>query len=201
MAEFLPILKTTLKHEAGYVNDPDDRGGETYKGIARNMHLNWSGWTIIDVYSKENKTQLTFNLNKNERLSQLVEKFYKCNFWDKLLLDEIKSQSVAAKLFDIAVNQGVGTAAKYFQDILNMLNNNGKHYSNIAVDGGVGKKTLHAYKCYMDTSKKFSYRSEENNALVLLKCLAGEQYARYEKIVKRNEVQEKYFYGWILNRV
>lgn len=37
MANYKAISKV-LKHEGGYVNDPDDKNGETYKGISRK---NW----------------------------------------------------------------------------------------------------------------------------------------------------------------
>jgi lysozyme family protein len=30
MSEFLPALEKVLAHEGGYVNDPDDPGGETF---------------------------------------------------------------------------------------------------------------------------------------------------------------------------
>jgi hypothetical protein len=49
MSEFQPALQKVLAHEGGYVNDPDDPGGETYKGIARNMHSKWGGWVYIDL--------------------------------------------------------------------------------------------------------------------------------------------------------
>jgi lysozyme family protein len=35
MAEFKTAFEVTMKAEGGYVNDPDDPGGETYKGSAR----------------------------------------------------------------------------------------------------------------------------------------------------------------------
>ena len=34
--------------EGKYVNDKYDPGGETYKGIARNMNKDFEGWKIID---------------------------------------------------------------------------------------------------------------------------------------------------------
>ena len=36
--------------EGNYSNDKDDPGGETYKGISRNMNKDWEGWKIIDSY-------------------------------------------------------------------------------------------------------------------------------------------------------
>ena len=35
-------------YERKYSNDKDDPGGETYKGIARNMNKDFEGWGIID---------------------------------------------------------------------------------------------------------------------------------------------------------
>ena len=37
-------------YEGNYSNDKDDPGGETYKGISRNMNKDWEGWKIIDSY-------------------------------------------------------------------------------------------------------------------------------------------------------
>jgi lysozyme family protein len=44
MAEFNPALEKVLSHEGGYVVDPNDPGGETYKGVARKIHSKWDGW-------------------------------------------------------------------------------------------------------------------------------------------------------------
>lgn len=48
---FLKSYDILIKHEGGYVNDPDDKGGETYKGIARKFNPDWKGWKIIDKSS------------------------------------------------------------------------------------------------------------------------------------------------------
>ena len=50
MADFRTAYYLTMGHEGGYNNDPDDVGGETYKGIARNYHASWEGWKIVDMY-------------------------------------------------------------------------------------------------------------------------------------------------------
>ena len=36
--------------EGKYSNNKDNPGGETYKGIARNMNKDFEGWRIIDNY-------------------------------------------------------------------------------------------------------------------------------------------------------
>lgn len=39
MADFKKAFVEVIKNEGGYVNDPDDPGGEIYKGVARNRTL------------------------------------------------------------------------------------------------------------------------------------------------------------------
>ena len=38
LTEFKDIIKVTLKHEGGYVNDPKDLGGETNMGITKRFY-------------------------------------------------------------------------------------------------------------------------------------------------------------------
>ena len=38
LVEFDEIIEVVLHHEGGYVNDPDDPGGETNFGIAKRSH-------------------------------------------------------------------------------------------------------------------------------------------------------------------
>jgi hypothetical protein len=47
-------LGFTLGYEGEWVNDPDDRGGETYRGISRVHWPKWAGWAIIDA-EKQNE--------------------------------------------------------------------------------------------------------------------------------------------------
>ena len=53
MADFSKAIPKLLKKEGGYVNNPADRGGETYKGIARKYHKSAFMWTLIDRYKDE----------------------------------------------------------------------------------------------------------------------------------------------------
>jgi lysozyme family protein len=99
MADFATAFDLTMKAEGGYVNDPQDPGGETYKGIARKMNSKWDGWTLIDMAKKENN--FPANLDGN--------------FWDKIRCDEIKDQGIAASIFDFAVNAGTIASAKLAQ--------------------------------------------------------------------------------------
>lgn len=200
MASFYVSYEKTMAHEGLYCNNPSDKGGETYKGIARKFYPDWSGWSIIDgVKDQVNISDLNKTLEANTYLNTLVRAFYKSMFWDRLELDLIKEQDLADELFDTGVNQGIKTVAKFFQRSLNFLNNNQKHYSDIKEDGNIGANTMKAYQAYMLTAN-FSSRSVQRNTRAILKAISFFQMKRYVDICEKNPGQEVFFYGW-LNRV
>lgn len=118
MADYRHSIAKVLVTEGGYVNDPDDAGGETYKGIARNFWHNWVGWQFIDG-AKYNPTWSKC-LNAIPQLQVAVFEFYKENFWDKVGGDQIASQTIADNLVDSAVNEGIKPAVKRAQAIIGM---------------------------------------------------------------------------------
>jgi len=118
MADYKSAIKHVLLSEGGYVNDPTDAGGETYKGISRKNWPGWVGWLIIDSEKKKNNFHKV--LNSNELLTESVIKFYKMYFWDKVGGDMIASQTIANLLVDSAVNEGVRPAVKRAQKIVLM---------------------------------------------------------------------------------
>lgn len=113
MADFEIAYKRTLKFEGGYVNNPNDSGGETYKGISRKNNPKWAGWAIVDSY--KNKSNFPKNLNSDTKLQQLVKECYRDNYWKPVWGDKIKNQAVADDVYDTAVNMGVGTSIKLLQ--------------------------------------------------------------------------------------
>ena len=94
MADFNKAIEKTLIHEGGYVDDPNDAGGETKFGISKRAYPN------VDIK----------NLTTDE-----AKAIYKRDYWDRVKGDEIASQKVAFELFDTAVNMGVRTASKLMQ--------------------------------------------------------------------------------------
>ena len=71
---FGEIFKKTMGHEGGYAFHELDRGGETYKGIARNFHKNWEGWKIVDNCKKD-ESNFPINLEENPGLEKSVFPF------------------------------------------------------------------------------------------------------------------------------
>ncbi len=184
MAKFEISYKLTNQIEGGYANDPDDSGGETYRGIARKSWPNWLGWKIIDAA----KAQKSFPncLDTNEELQQLVEKFYYENFWLKIKGDNIP-QPLADELYDTAVNTGVEKAVEYLQRTLNILNINANknYYPDLQVDRLFGPGTLNAVNVLL----------QKGLLKRLVNVLNGYQIKHYIEIMEKNPTQEKYV-GW-----
>lgn len=124
MADFQPAFDRMIENEGGYrlTSISNDRGGQTYAGIARNFHPDWPGWKIIDR-----------NDMGNMELTYLVHDFYKAQFWDRICGDDIQKNAIAAAIFDFAVNAGVATAAKLAQLTAGEI-----------PDGRIGPKTIAA---------------------------------------------------------
>lgn len=186
MADFKEAYKLTAANEGGYANHPNDRGGETYCGIARKMWRNWEGWENVDKAKKYTTFPAILALDTD--LKQKVAAFYKANFWDKLSLDAVRYQDTANELYDTAVNMGVGVAAVFLQRMLNVANKGGAYYADLTVDGRVGTTTIAALNIhpYQEVIKKG------------LNCLQG---AKYIDIAEANKTQEAFVNGWFLNRV
>ena len=49
------IFNHVMEDEGRYANDEADAGGETYCGIARKHHPDWSGWGQIDTAKEEGR--------------------------------------------------------------------------------------------------------------------------------------------------
>lgn len=115
--KFLRCIDFTLGHEGGYVNDPRDPGGETKYGISKRSYPH------VDIKS------LTLDQAK---------KIYYEDWWVKYNYEQIKHESIAKKLLNIAVNTGQSPAVKILQRAINVFG------ANLDVDGKMGPKTLAA---------------------------------------------------------
>ncbi|MBN8826122.1 MULTISPECIES: glycosyl hydrolase 108 family protein [unclassified Spirosoma] len=185
MAAFNTAYNLTLKTEAGYVNDPDDNGGETFGGISRVTNSDWSGWVLIDQIKKIAKPADYDNVMfANAELMRLVRSAYKARYWDVNRLDFIVNQAIANELFDTSVNMGIKVGAQFLQRALNVLNQNQQLYADIDIDGVVGPQTV------MLTN------SHPYPALII-KVLNILQGYRYIDIAEKAPVQEKYMRGWL----
>lgn len=175
MAHFHNWYKIAEQWEGGYVNDPDDKGGETYKGITRRFSPKWRGWPLIDAYKQSNGGKLPRNwfAPKTDSLLQAhVEDEAKRKFWDVFQADSIESDSVAVFLVDFGFHSGTVNVTKRLQRIL-----------GITRDGVFGPKTLQAV----------------NNAspVWLFNMLKEERVNLFHNIVAKDATQQKFLKGWL----
>ncbi len=181
MADFQIAYNLTMNIEGGYANKPNDHGGETYAGISRVNFPLWTGWQIIDSLKGAG---FPANLKGNQPLSDKIRAFYKQEFWDVMRMDEISQQFIATEMFDMSVNCGVKTAVMFLQRSLNILNNKGTKYPDIATDGVVGPAVVKTM-------------NNHPNPINVLKCLVALQGARYILLGEHNPTQEEFMNGWI----
>jgi Putative secretion activating protein len=170
MAEFKIALQKTLTYEGGYSNDPDDMGGETYKGISRAAHSNWAGWTIIDKY--KGKPGFPSILDKDAELQKEIEVFYWTNFWLPAKVYNIQNQPIADSVFDFAVNAGIQTSVRMTQSIVGSI-----------ADGIIGDQTLSKLNAF-DPS-------------LFLASFTIAKIKHYITIIQKRPANKKYLYGWI----
>jgi lysozyme family protein len=94
---FDKAIKVILRHEGGYVNDPDDPGGETKFGISKRA--------FPDVDIK--------NLTEDQ-----AKKIYFDRYWEPLNLHLLQNEELKLNVFDHGVNAGRGRAVRMLQEIL-----------------------------------------------------------------------------------
>lgn len=173
----IKLIDMILQHEGGFVNDPDDKGGFTYRGITRKNFPNWEGWQIVDTNLPLKNGQII----KNEELEQYVREFYYDNFYHLMKIDEIDNMLISGHLLCHGVNAGIKNSVKILQKSINTICND-----NISVDGIIGKITLN----YANSN----VQEEIANEMIVKR----KEY--YTNLAKRNPSQQKFLKGWI-NRV
>ncbi|THB69919.1 MAG: hypothetical protein D6E12_03630 [Desulfovibrio sp.] len=189
MADFEKFFARLMIHEGGLSNNEFDKGGLTYKGIARNMDKHWVGWPKIESY----RTHAEFPdiLEQDDELQRMVKDYYREAYWGKYDLDSA-SDVLAWEIFDICVNMGHGRTVRFMQQIFNSLNNNGTRWNNIAVDGGLGPITRSTWKKFKDECHNRNFDPD----IVLARLLNLKQGAFYFTIMENNETQEEFAWGW-----
>lgn len=176
---FDKAFERTVGVEGGYSNNPKDTGGETMYGITKKVAL------ANGYYSAMKDMPI-----------KTAKNIYKTQYWDINRLDQIEAiaPGVGEEMFDTGVNMGVAVAAKMLQRALNVLNREGKDFSDIEADGVIGPMTI---ACLQE----FITRRKDNGVAVVLALLNAQQGVRYMEIAERNPSQEEFMYGWVLHRV
>lgn len=176
---FTRLIDGVIGREGGYVNHPDDRGGETIWGITVGTARRFGFKGAMRGMTR----------------GQAVE-IYRAQYWVQPGYDRVAalSEAVAEELFDTGVNMGPGVASTMLQRCLNALNRQGKDYPDIKVDGDVGPATLRSLTAYLKVRGKEGER-------VLLKALNSLQGERYIELAEKRQANESFVYGWLRTRV
>lgn len=172
-------IDKVIEAEKGYVNDPDDNGGETNWGITIAVARRYG------------------YLGPMRELPQSVAReIYRRRYIIDPAFDRVamRSEKLAEELVDTGVNMGPSRAAEMLQRWLNGFNDRGSKYADLFVDGRIGKVTLEALDAYL------AWRDTEGER-VLLMALNCAQGMRYLDIAEGNPSQEKFLYGWMRARV
>ena len=87
MADYKILKPFILRWEGGFVNDPNDSGGATNKGVTLTTYRRYKG---------ESATVADLKAITDEDWTAI----FKTMYWDKVKADEINSQSVANLIVD-----------------------------------------------------------------------------------------------------
>ena len=179
MNAFDRALKHTLGIEGDFSDDPADSGGATKWGITE---------AVARAFGYSGEMQ-----DLPPSLAQLI---YRQNYWDLLKLDSVAelSEDIASEMLDTGVNCGIGFAGQSLQRSLTVFNRNGKDYSDLVVDGLIGRMTITAFRAFLD-------KRGLDGETVLLRALNGLQGTRYIELAEKRVKDERFVYGWFLNRV
>lgn len=172
------LIAAVINREGGYSNDPADPGGETNFGITVAVARAFGYAGAMVSMSREQAAAI-----------------YRSRYWTSPRFDQVYAldAALAAKLFDIGVNMGPATGIKFMQRALNVLNQQGKSFPDISVDGGIGPMTVAALKAFYDLRGIDGHR-------VLLGMVQSMQSVRYIELAEANPSLETFEYGWQLNR-
>ena len=173
------IIEDIIKVEGGYSNDPKDSGGATC-------------WGVTEKVAREHG----YKGDMRDLPKAFAYNIYYGTYVVAPGFDAVFaiSAAIATELVDTGVNMGVGTAGKFLQQALNALNDGGTQYPDLVVDGAIGKGSISSLVAFL--SKRGT-----DGQVVLLRALNSLQCARYITIAEAKPSQERFVFGWILNRV
>ena len=159
MANSSKLIPFILQWEGGFVNDPDDLGGATNKGITIG--------TFTEYKKRKGQKAPTVEDLKNISDAEWHDVF-KSLYWDRWKADEIKNQSVANIIVDWVWASGVH-GIKRPQKLL-----------GVASDGLVGPKTIAAINV-ADPRKLFDAIKADRAKFIDEICKARPKNEKYRK--------------------
>lgn len=167
------MLADLLRNEGGYVNNPNDPGGETNLGVT------------FDVARANGYDGDMRDLTRSDALAIYRRQYFVAPGFDKVF---DVNPGIAAELFDTGVNMGPAKAAQFLQRSLNAL------MDHCLADGQIGPGTIATLKAYLA-------KRGDDGETVLLKAMNSLQAERYISLSEKNPKLKTFTYGWLANRV
>jgi lysozyme family protein len=170
---FDSAIEVVLRHEGGFVNDPDDPGGATKYGVSL-YYLKANGDIDHDDVNHDGRIDIE---DIKLLTPETAKEYYRRNWWDKYRYSNISNCMIATKVFDIAVNIGGIRANKFAQQAASQC---GKL---CAADGVLGPNSFNAI-CAVDP----------NCFVTNFEALVA---SRYRLLTIENPKLSKYLKGWL----
>lgn len=175
----LDIINRVVGREGRYSNNPHDLGGETMWGITK-------GVARANGYMGEMK-----DMPRDVAVAIYIKNYVNAPGFNRI---EAVSERIAEEMIDTGVNVGTSFPAIWLQRTLNVLNQQGRFYPDLEVDGKIGRKTV-------DSLKSVLAKRGAEGERVILNMLNAFQAVRYLEITEARPSNETFFYGWMVNRV
>lgn len=168
-----------LAIEGGYSNDPQDGGGETNFGVT------------IATARRCGYTGSMKDMTKDQALL-----IYSSEFWLKPGFDQIDAilPELAEYMLETGINLGPQVPSEFLQRGLNVLDNQGKLYGALKIDGQCGPVTRLALSQFLNA------RASDGGAQVIMGVVRGLAVTRYIEIAEKNPDDEVFEYGWLRDR-
>ena len=148
--------------------------GWTFMGVYQGAFPNLDLWKIIRQKMQQYNGDMKLvgsMLYNNATVREMIQAFYKKEFWDKARLDEVVSQQIANEIFVAGVNMGMKKAVMLAQKLV-----------GVPADGVMGPKTLAAINKFDDVAFDEMYDVLETE--------------HYERIIANNPSKRIYAKGW-----
>ena len=170
MAFFSEAIEKILEHEGGWVNHPSDPGGATNFGISLRwakqqgmaVDVDLDGDVDVDDIRKLDKT----------KAAELYRKFFWSPFYD-----QISSQDIATKVFDLRVNAGASQSHTCLQRAVRACG------APITEDGLIGPGTVAAVN--------------KSHQMAVLAAFKSEMAAFYRVLVAQKSSFAPFLHGWL----
>lgn len=173
------IIEGVIGREGRYSNHPADKGGPTM-------------WGITERIARANGYKGPMDrLPRSE-----AQRIYRLRYIQEPGFDKIAliCPQIAEELIDTGVNMGPDVPARWLQEWLNALNNQGQLYPDIREDADIGTATTSALASLI--------RSRGQDGIIaMLKGLNCSQGERYKQLARGRVQNEAFVFGWLRGRV